>query len=114
LLNAEVQLLKEINKGTRNYKIRANIFESSVAEFDIIGFVAEAKEFGELGLKDEEFSPISNLTIRYSDGIRTSGAIKMKLNVITRVDEYGGICEEIAKIANEHASSCICNHPGNS
>ena len=72
ITSAEVQILKEEIKATRNYKIRANIQQNPAAEFDIIGFMAEDAEFKELKLKDTESEPIRNLTMKFRKGKKTS------------------------------------------
>lgn len=74
-----MQILKEEIKATRNYKIRANIHENPAAEFEVIGFMAEAEEFKELKLKSTESEPMRNLTMQITQGKKKTKNLQIQL-----------------------------------
>ena len=74
-----MQILKEEIKATRNYKIRSNIRENPVAEFEVIGFMAEAEEFNELKLKSTESEPMRNLTMTITKGKKKTKNLQIQL-----------------------------------
>lgn len=93
-------LVKNMDNQAYYYKLRLIVSESSEAIFDAIVFAATESAFP-LYKDRHNNNPIS----------QSKQGLLLQVCEVARVDEYFGLCEEVAKAANVPAPFCICHLP---
>ena len=109
LLEAEYKILKDDSKGNRNYRIRVSIKEDSNAVFEFYGLMAKEKEM-EDHIKTDS-AGVTFPTKKFKFGEFLSEKAMIQVQKVIRVDSYGGICEETAKVIGISGSICVCEKP---
>jgi len=82
----------------RYFKLRFRVLELPKARFDAVIFWASADRFRELHLAK-------------TDNTLSVGDDLLQVREMVRVDEYAGICEQLAKAFGTSPSLCICQQP---
>lgn len=100
-----VQVLKGGEAGSRNFKVRFGVNEGRETRFEAIGLLASAQELASL----QNSEPLVNTTFTASDG--TFFPMQLLLREVIRVDQYEGLCEELAKTAGASPPYCVCKVP---
>jgi len=105
VLKVFVQMVKGGEVGSRNFKVRFGVNEGRGTRFETIGFLAPAEELAAL----QSSQPLVNTTFTAADG--SSVPMQLQLREVIRVDQYEGICEELAKAAGATPPYCVCKVP---
>ena len=102
---AFVQVLKAGAFGSRNFKVRFSVKEGRNTRFEAIGFVGSPEEVAE----QHSTQPLINTTLLSNEGKHVS--MQLLLREVVRVDQYEGICEQLAKAAGITPPYCVCQVP---